>query len=255
VPSGLARIVGASLALAAAASLLGSPLEKKAPKRRTPTATRTPSPTPTPVPPAPEEVLRTMADVYAKCGTYRDEGVVRMTFHEKAGDRLDERPFTTEFVRPDYFRFEYRDRFSQSGDYRRNLVWWDGKQAWTSFSFRPKPKKARSLDEALSDATGVSGGSAHRVPKLLLPDRVTGRTIVNLRDPKLEGMEPIAEKECYRLTGLYAPEDPRITVWIETDSHLLRRVSGASTFPEFSLDVVTDYAGSLDADVPRKATP
>lgn len=253
--TGLARRVAPTLLLAAplALLLLGSTPVKKRPRR---TPTRTPMATPTKAPPSANEVIRRMAEVYATCRSYRDEGAVGMTFHEKSGDRFEEKPFTTEFIRPSYFRFEYRTHFSADGDWLRNFVWLEGGKAWTWLSSGSgRRKEASSLDRALAPATGASGGSAHRVPKLLMPAEITGRTLVEMKEPKLEGTEAIEGKSCYRLTGLYAPSDPRITIWIETDSFLLRRVSGSNTFPDFSLDTVTVYSPAVNVEVERRTVP
>ena len=53
------------------------------------------------VPPDARTILRRMGEVYAGCRTYRDRGCVSTTFIPDEGTRVNERPFTTAFVRPD----------------------------------------------------------------------------------------------------------------------------------------------------------
>src|SRR5262245_30622258 len=67
-----------------------------------------------------QDVLDRMAKAYAGCKSYRDSGVVKTVFIEATGNRTVEKPFTTAFVRPDRFRFEYKEE--AGGQERRYIV-------------------------------------------------------------------------------------------------------------------------------------
>src|SRR5690348_1665880 len=105
--------------------------------------------------PTAADVLAKMAAVYAGCGTCRDRGIVQITFLSADGKRTTELPFTTAFVRPDRFRFEYQEQVPQ----RRYIVWARGKDVRTWWTIEPGVSREKSLDMALAGATGVSGGS------------------------------------------------------------------------------------------------
>ena len=61
-------------------------------------------------PPA-ENIMGQMASTYATCHSYVDEGEVRTVFLQQNGRRWTQvKPFSTAFVRPWEFRFEYKSR-------------------------------------------------------------------------------------------------------------------------------------------------
>ncbi len=72
-----------------------------------------------------KQILKRMAETYASCKSYSDSGVVK-TFHDEAAWGPPwEKPFTTGFVRPDRFRFEFRDKKAGNGEYLY-IVWRNG---------------------------------------------------------------------------------------------------------------------------------
>ena len=75
-----------------------------------------------------ERILARLADVYRTSKSYSDSGIVKTVFHTDGDKRVDEKPFTTAFVRPDQFRFEYRLEFQMPGSTpMRHIVWANGK--------------------------------------------------------------------------------------------------------------------------------
>src|SRR5437660_3207129 len=113
----------------------------------------------------PEQILAALAEVYAECGSYRDCGqvVTRFVHLDDNPPRTVMQPFSTAFVRPHRFRFEYRD------EYGRYIVWANGEAVQTWWDVSPGVEQQESLEMALAGATGVSGGSAHTIPALLMP--------------------------------------------------------------------------------------
>jgi hypothetical protein len=198
------------------------------------------------------ELIREMAATYANCRSYRDQGAVKTT--SSSDNRVDEKPFWTEFIRPDYFRFEYDDRLAPFFmKWNRNYVWLDHGEVWDWFAFNKGKEREKSLDLALACATGVSGGSAHRVPRLLMPKNVTwGRSLVGLLDPKVECVEKIDGHPCYRVTGRYAP-GMDATVWIDVDSHLIRQV--LEVFKSHGFQQLTTYEPEIDVAIARHSVP
>lgn len=74
-----------------------------------------------------EQILKRMAETYATCKSYRDSGVVkRVIFEGNTSDNptIAEKHFTTVFVRPDRFRFEYREK--EEHRELRYIVWCNG---------------------------------------------------------------------------------------------------------------------------------
>jgi hypothetical protein len=217
---------------------------------------------------SPEQLLEAMAEVYATCSTYRDAGRVTTRFHSPDCHQPGEsvRPFTTAFCRPNRFRFEYRDRFDVEDEWHRYVVWSDGPAVKTWWGLYPEGRQPESLGLALAGATGVSGGSAHTVPALLLPDRIGGHRLTELTELVSLGDVPLGEVTCYRLSGQFppAPLDPAreeqalevfaqvgvrpqraehspVTVWIDRGTLLVRRIEESVQFETFASQKVTEY--------------
>src|SRR6516165_1850998 len=114
----------------------------------------------------PEQILAALAETYATCTTYRDTGRVETKFCRPGQRaRTSIQPFTTAFVRPNCFRFEFRDRFGDAPDeWNRYIVWAGAGSVRSWWDIQPGVEEVESLDLALASATGVSGSSAHTVP-------------------------------------------------------------------------------------------
>lgn len=199
--------------------------------------------------PEARRVLDQMSSVYANCKTYQDSGVVRVLLVRESGNHATERPFTTAFVRNDRFRYEFKDLVGSSDQYYRYLIWSDGKEVRSWWDVKPGGEKPSSLNSALHGADGVSGGSARTIPAFLLPRQVwpnLGDTIitVHLEDAKLDGID------CFRITGKYAGNP--MTVWIEKQTYLIRRIDQRMKVEDFVVETTTTYTPVLDGDVPEK---
>lgn len=204
------------------------------------------------------DVLARMVEVYRNCRSYRDTGVVRTVYLDGASQRTQERPFKTAFVRPDSFRFEFTDS-NPSGTLARYIVWQRGSDVRKWWDIQPGVQTLPSLNKGLAEATGVSGGSAHTIPSLLIPEAVSGRGLKDMADVKRLGDATCGSAVCARIEGIYARE--KRTLWVELGSFLLRRIDSATVFPTFRTEQTTSYEPTvneaippevLDFDPPRK---
>jgi hypothetical protein len=192
------------------------------------------------------EVLTRVAATYAHCKSYHDEGVVKIVYTGSGRKRVEERPFRTAFVRPDRFRFEYADTDPQ-GTKRRHIVWRKGADVRTWWDAEPGLRDEGSLGAALAGATGVSGGSAHTVPALLMPEEVGGRQLTDMTDLKRIGDAQHEDADCYRLEGMYG--DLQRTVWVERRTLLVRRIDSQKTFATFHAEETTTYRPTINQEV------
>ena len=133
--------------------------------------------------PTAAQILERMGKAYAGCKTYRDSGAVKTDFIGADRNFTSEKPFTTAFVRPDKFRYEFKDT-KPNGRVSRFIAWKDGKDVRLWWDVQPGEKKHDSLDIPVAMGTGISGSSAHTVPALLLPDEVSGSRLSELTDVK-----------------------------------------------------------------------
>lgn len=222
------------------------------------------------------DILRRMSETYLNCKTYQDTGKVVTVFDRGENERVAIRPFSTAFVRPDRFRFEFHRKTARSTDeWHRYIVWALGKEVRSWWDLGERLDRRASLGLGLAGATGVSGGSAHTVPSFLLPDLVSGRRfsdVVNLErlaDGVFEGIS------CFRLTGEVvrtienAVEDERrrrqfqqvtgrswedavskpLVLWIDRATFLLRRIDEQTQFASFGTTSTTTYEPLIDAPI------
>jgi hypothetical protein len=174
---------------------------------------------------------------------------VKIVYLERLGRRTEERPFRTAFVRPDRFRFEYQET-GFFGAKRRYIVSRVGSKVQTWWDVRPGIEAPESLNSALGAATGVSGGSAHTIPVLLLPGEVEGRRLTDMTDVKRIADATLGGVDCFRVEGTYA-NVPR-TVWVEQKTFLVRRIEFESTFPSFRTQETTTYEPVVDKPVAQE---
>lgn len=170
--------------------------------------------------------MKRMADVYAACSSYRDTGDDVSVFIDDGSRnrRTRSRPFRTLFVRPRLFRFEFRNRdIGPEVDWPIHVIWRTGEATYTYGSRANYRERTKSLGMAVAGATGVSGGTAHTVPRLLMGAEIGGFCITDLLDLRVEGEEEVDGHACHRLTGR-RPRGQDQTVWIDSQHFLIRRL-------------------------------
>lgn len=195
------------------------------------------------------DVLDRLAKAHAGCKSYHDSGVVKTVFVRATGNRTVEKPFATAFVRPDRFRFEYKEK-AGDGQERRYIVWRKGKEVQTWWDVKPGVQKPESLGLALAGATGVSSGSAHTVPALLLPEEVEGWRLMDMTEAKRVDDAKFDNVDCFRIEGKCA--DSPTTLWIDQKTFLVRRIDAQSRFDDFRTEETTTYDPVIDEEIPDK---
>src|SRR5215217_1470988 len=126
-----------------------------------------------------EKIMEQMASAYASCHSYVDEGEVRTVFQEQGGRRTQVKPFSTAFVRPSDFRFEYKDRRGEE-EWNRYIIWRGPESVKTWWTVRPSVESSPDLFSALGRAAGVSALASVTVPALLMPESARGSRIKSL---------------------------------------------------------------------------
>jgi len=210
----------------------------------------------------PESIMLKMARVYRNCRSYRDHGEVRTIQHIEGGSAGSDRPFSTAFVRPDRFRFQFTDTGlgERSSNY---VVWTEGEDVHSWWDAKPGVRNAGTLRDGLTVAAAVSGGSSVRIPGLLLPQEVGegGPMIVAAermpdatdRDVPCIRIKGKSQRTPYSLTQgaqTLTVQDESITLWIDRATLLLRKVEDKKTFSTYTSDSVTTYSPELDVEIP-----
>ena len=161
--------------------------------------------------------------------------------------------FTTAFIRPERFRFEYRKQ-KRENQQSRYIIWANGKDVQTWWDVRPGVEKKDSLASALGAATGVSSGSARRIPGLLLPDQIgAGWDIKALGELKRIEDGKLAKVDCFRVQGATGvPAYGPVTLWIDKATFLVRRIDEQGKFDNFRTEVTTTYDPVIDGEITDK---
>jgi hypothetical protein len=222
-----------------------------------------------------EQILAGMVAVYAGCQSYCDTGVVRTRFlvQPDLPEFESDQPFRTAFVRPDRFRFEFSRTHPGQTAPHRYIVHAAGDVVQTWWDVQPGVERHPSLGLALAGATGVSGGAAHTVPALLLPDTVGGQRLTGLGELARLDDGDLGGVGCYRVQGRPpAPAGPRaedarrvfremtgmdpptefapVVLWIDRGTQLLRKVEGRQRLPFGESVQVATYQPAVNAPVP-----
>lgn len=171
----------------------------------------------------PDVILARVLEVYANCRSYRDEGVVTTTFFGPAV-RTERKPFSTRFVRPNGFRFEFRRRRGED-HWDQYAIWLENNRARAWWNLQPDREDPESLARAIAGATGVSGCSAYRAPHLLMPELgEDGKRRKPLPEPvTLIDVPEAAAQNCVVIVcpRRFGSEEQ---IWVDPASWLIRRV-------------------------------
>ena len=199
-----------------------------------------------------KQILDRMVKVYASCKSYQDSGMVRTLFSLPDGNRTVEKPFSTAFVRSGRFRFEYKEK-RENQDYRY-LVWANGKDVRTWWDVTPGIKRLDSLGFALTGVTGVSGGSARRIPALLISEPIgAGWDIRKLRNLKRLEDAKAENADCFRIQGETGIDGQGpVTLWIDKASFLVRRLDQQNKLANFRTEDTTTYEPVVNGEIPDK---
>jgi hypothetical protein len=166
------------------------------------------------------DVIAKMAGVYAQSASYRDEG---QATNIGSGRVLS---FTTLFDRPkSSFKFEYTSSNSPSPG-NHIVLWRTTPGDVRMWSARIPQIELKSMQMAIASVTGVSGGSGHDVPVLLMREEgFAGFSLSSdWMDAALPEEEMVDGRACYKISGHYLHTDDALSVWIDKQTFLIRKI-------------------------------
>ncbi|WP_085299299.1 hypothetical protein [Cognaticolwellia mytili] len=207
-----------------------------------------------------EQIMTSLESVYSKSNSYSDSGLVKTTFFTEDGARVSGRPFATDFIRSKNFRFEFASKhpFPFATLDRTIIVKNEnGVFQWRNHDLGEDKKgihEENSLGLAIAGATGISGGSAYRMPSLLGVKGVGGwkkkltdyNEILRIEDGLLNG------ETYYRINAIYQGKKDKtksIVLWINKTTYLIHRIDSKHQFPKFRTESTTTYSPSVNIDI------
>jgi outer membrane lipoprotein-sorting protein len=184
-----------------------------------------------------KKIIKLMKEKYATSKSYSDSGVVRIVFIRSDGRRTVEKPFTTAFIRPDRFRFEYKEKTHGNREHRF-IVCLEGKNLQTYWDV-DNDLKLESLDRAIAAATGISHGSAITVPAMLLPREIKWRRAIRFSKPKRIEDGIFNKVSCFQIQDQIFGS--HVTFWIAKETFLLLKIYREKEFGDFQTQETTTY--------------
>jgi hypothetical protein len=136
------------------------------------------------------ELWHRVRTVYARAGSYRDEGSLTLVFGGPVRKRGGvSATFRTAFVRSKGLLFDYRDSEGHVHRIRTS----------TTEVIEGREDIGRPIGRAIAAITGVTFCAAHTIPRLLWSDVVTGRALGTRGVISLDGEEDVDGEACHRL--------------------------------------------------------
>jgi len=206
------------------------------------------------------EILARVVETYATCRSYREDGDEQTVFITGTSPwhrRTTRKKFRTAFVRPDRLFFECLDAgVGPESEWRRGVAWADpsGAHAWNSMGI--PMRNTDSISGALEALSAMSNSISWFASSLLFSN-LGGRS--PLPDPntaRLIGDEDVDGVTCHRIEGVRLG-DQGVTIWIEAQSLLVRRIDSALEFNEErrrQIDKqVQEHMAKMPSDHPDRA--
>ena len=172
--------------------------------------------------PTAAQILGRMVTTYRSCNCYEDSGAVETVFNAKSRVWTNTRPFEIHFRRPALLRFEFTAQYSPASPRQKYVLWSDETQTHTYWQQANSCWADTDLSRGVAGATGVSGGAAHTVPRLLT-DSIEGVTLAELGNLRLLREEAFEGANCYVIQGDYSSANRSCELWIGKDDFLLRK--------------------------------
>lgn len=180
------------------------------------------------------EIMQSVGGAYAELESYQDKGYVETTFKPGTdAERVTKLTFETNFMRPNLFRFDWKDRLLEDSEERHHIIWCDGKAAYWKYPDQGKrrikmpfvfPNTTRDLGFVIAAATGVSSGVAQTVSALLMP-QLNGRRLSDLKDLELVGDREVKGESCYLIKHNDRDRiNDETIIWISKSRFIVRKI-------------------------------
>jgi len=188
-----------------------------------------------------KQVHDRMLSAYRSCKSYMDKGEVKEV--RSNATPIVKKPFTTAFIRPSRFRFEFTEDSNQRA--QNYVIWRDGVSIRSWWSIQPGVRYYETLGEAVNRATGVSSMSAVVVPSMLFQDLGDTGRIQSLTELSLVREEKVNGKAAYRIEGkdwanMY------LTIWVDKQTFLLVKFFERRE----NVEITIRYEPKIDPDIP-----
>ncbi len=173
-----------------------------------------------------DSLIEELVQRYAAISTYRDRGVVLQALRE--GGAPIETSFETRFRRPGMFRFAFSNPHPFPPLAHILTQHCCGADSLGAYSWTKQHDESayvegeEDLSMAVAGATGISGGSAHTIGGLLMPE-IGGFTLDRIRGSRVLCHETFEGAECIVVRAPH-PVSGELSLWVDYESMTLRKL-------------------------------
>jgi outer membrane lipoprotein-sorting protein len=178
-----------------------------------------------------DDILARSRAAYASLRSYADTGTVVIEYGPVGAPLREQHAFTTRYRAPRSFYFDFikdreTDRFVVWSDDEAFHTWWQTTGVAQTY---PKGQGAA----AFSTGASITKGSLMQISPLLFPQAGLAGTLTEFSDASVAGTEAVAGRPSHTLVGVArsvyqqtgrAVNVRRTTVWIDTETFLVRKV-------------------------------
>src|SRR5215831_4420391 len=190
------------------------------------------------------QILARVTSVYSSCRSYSDEGEVSTRVFAGPAPRPMIEHFSTAFVRPDAFRFEFR---AGMGSREMRFIAW--KSGQLEKSYRLQILQQSPVNDTLLSLFEQSRGSSLTVPALLMPGLFHGPGLfASFTSVKLNGEEKLEGRRAFKIEAEL--QDEPLTLWVDASQFLILKVQRKSKLGELNRETITRYRPALNPEVP-----
>lgn len=181
---------------------------------------------------AAQDVLAQSRAAYAALTSYVDTGTLVHEFGSATDPSREQHTFRTSFRKPRHFLFDFLKGGRPDGE--RVVVWSDDEAFhswWSATGVEGNYPRGQGTTAFVATTPQTLGSSVLIAPLLFQGAGLVG-TLEELGDVEVNGTETVGGRTCHRLVGVarsrYATGREvnvrRTTVWIDTESLLVRKV-------------------------------
>jgi hypothetical protein len=163
-------------------------------------------------------ILKKVQEKYLSLKAYSDEGRLETTGQAEI-------EFSTNFVAPAQFRFEWQadESLASQSLGGESVVWSNGAKCWEELA--AGESRETTVADSFSGCAGMTGGAILMILNLLMPGVVqVNKFWRDMKNPSLTGVEIINETSCYHISG-DSESTGDIEAWIGCESFLVHRIN------------------------------
>ena len=208
--------------------------------------------------PEPTKIFEKVIATYKSMETYQSEGTVTSNMEMDGKIITSFTNFSILLKKPNLYRISWTQN-NPGPNVQSGVVWSDGTQPYVYMGTTKVYSPMTNDEYALATATGISGGVAFTIPSIFLSVfKENHDPFSRLINPKLEGIEQVADEECFVISGS-SNASQKETYWISKSRNLIVKYSRslevpkeAAVMPEMTDEQLTESVKAAGKEITKE---